>query len=92
MCVVSMVFDHYQEPFKQWTGTNLPDFLKPTSPEVLELRQLIAEFREALKAAKTVDKLTGQPDCEDPKKATLEERVAALERALAGREWVAGCG
>jgi hypothetical protein len=48
-----------------------------------ELRQLIREFREAVAAAKTVDRLTGQPDCADPDKAKLEERVAALEKELA---------
>ncbi len=35
------------------------------SPEVEALRELIKEFREALKAAKLVDVLTDQPDCED---------------------------
>lgn len=54
----------------------------PPSKEVQELRDLIQEFRDALKAAKLVDVLTNQPDCEDPKKAELEERVKALEKHL----------
>lgn len=55
----------------------------PSLAEILELRKLIADFKEALAAAKVVDRLTGQPDCEDPEKAKLVERVEALERALA---------
>mgnify|MGYP000936591254 CR=1 FL=1 len=50
--------------------------------DVDELRQLIKDFREAVDAAKRIDVLTKQPDCVDPKKATLEERVAALEKRL----------
>lgn len=47
-----------------------------------EMRALIAEFREALHAAQVVDRLTKQPDCEDPEKAKLVDRVAELERRL----------
>lgn len=49
---------------------------------VSDLRMLIDEFRRALEAARTVDRLTGQPDCVDPEKAKLEERVARLEAEL----------
>jgi hypothetical protein len=50
--------------------------------EIEDLKSLIKEFKEALEAAKVVDKLTKQPDCEDPEKAKLVERVNALERLL----------
>jgi uncharacterized small protein (DUF1192 family) len=46
------------------------------------LAQLLKDFREAVDAAKKVDALTGQPDCEDPEKAKLEARVSALEAEL----------
>ncbi len=52
------------------------------SAELDRLRKLIDEFREAVAAAKTVDRLTNKPDCEDPKKKALEARVAELERRL----------
>lgn len=59
---------------------------KPISDEIAEalrtLRQLIDEYREAIAKAKRLDELTGQPDCEDPKKASLEERVTDVERQL----------
>lgn len=54
--------------------------------ELAELRQLIADFKEAIAAAKTVDRLTKQPDCEDPGKAKLIDRVAELEKRLAKLE------
>jgi len=34
----------------------------------------IDDFKRTIEAAKTVDALTGQPDCVDPEKAKLEER------------------
>ena len=46
------------------------------------LERLIADFKQAVAAARTVDALTAQPDCEDPEKAKLEARVAELERRL----------
>lgn len=83
MCVMSMVYDSYTVPFDKWKPYVAGPTFEPgpsiTAPEVAELRALIAEFREVLKAAKLVDKATGQPDCVDPAKAKLEERVAALE-------------
>jgi hypothetical protein len=93
-----MVYDHYNEPFRRWADPLRPSETTPgigpwmpqpimqpavSAEDVAELRKLIREFREALAAAKTVDRLTKQPDCEDPKKATLEDRVAALEKRLA---------
>lgn len=86
MCTVSMVYDHYQPRIP----SNRPPYWPPAPAAPVpdktaanELRQLIAEFRKAVEAAKTVDRLTDQPDCEDPEKASLEERVRRLEE-LAG--------
>jgi hypothetical protein len=68
----------YPNPIPQITIGTIPG----PNPDVAELKQLIADFKEALKAAKLLDKLTKQPDCEDPEKAKLEERVAKLEEAI----------
>jgi hypothetical protein len=98
MCVVSMVFDHFEKQFPTWP--NVPNPMpSPPPPQVdlsglfsvtrereEELRKLIKEFREAVEAAKKVDVLTKQPDCEDPEKAKLVDRVAELERRLDGIE------
>lgn len=86
MCVLSAVFDHYDDRFRQqWPyqpAFPTTPYVPPAPAEVQELRTLIAEFREAIAAAKRVDELTQQPDCEDPDKAALETRVAALEKRL----------
>jgi hypothetical protein len=89
MCVVSMVHDFYEPRIpRQWGDYQQPTITitpqLPTAAEVAELRQLIKDFREAVEAAKRIDALTNQPDCVDPEKAKLEERVAALERRLEG--------
>lgn len=85
MCTVSMVMDHYQPIFPNYPATmiTIPDSLSPA--ELKELRALVKEFKEALKAAKLLDRVLKQPDCEDPEKMKLEKRVAKLERQLARR-------
>lgn len=92
MCVYSMVIDHFNAripeiaPVTPTTVTldKLPTFSPLATKEDIEsLRKLISEYHEAVKAALIVDKLTGQPDCVDPEKQKLEERVAKLEEELA---------
>ena len=99
MCVYSQVIDHFGPritpwiqpqpglPSLPWTGETKPVFtVDGFTPEQREgLRKLIKEFWEALKAAETVDRLTGQPDCEDPEKAKLKDRVRELEALLGER-------
>jgi hypothetical protein len=94
MCVISMVMDNFEDRFNRKPYGMLPS-TQPvviSPPELAELRELIAQFKEAVQAAKTVDRLTGQPDCVDPKKAKLEERVAELERRLDAMAKCAGGG
>lgn len=98
MCVVSMVFDRYQDRFPWGDSTQGPQVQpQPTPPSITitsplpqlpmaELKKLIEEFKEAVAAARTVDRLTNQPDCEDPEKAKLEQRVLELEKRLAALE------
>lgn len=90
MCVLSMVHDHYLPKFPGLTvGTTTIQWppQQPLSAEQVEaVKKLIAEFYEATRAAKVVDSLTGQPDCVDPAKATLVERVRALEIRVAELE------
>lgn len=95
MCVVSMVHDYYKPRFDPWITD--PFYNPPFCPkkhvppsvdleEQKKLAKLIEDFYEAKKGAETVDKLTSQPDCVDPEKAKLEERVRMLERRLAELE------
>lgn len=46
------------------------------------VKELIDSLRQALEAAEKLDELTNQPDCVDPEKAKLMERVAILEARL----------
>jgi len=78
MCVVSMVYDHFKPEFDGWqidATKNILPAVAPVAPfvvisqvEISQLRSLIKEFKEAVSAAKVIDKLTNQPDCEDPEK------------------------
>lgn len=98
MCVVSMVHDHFSKTFESWpervrkfqeeagitTGTTAAGTVTISQPpDLTELKTLIKEFRELVAAAKKIDSVTGQPDCLDPEKAKLEDRVAALESQMA---------
>jgi hypothetical protein len=63
------------------TSTEMP-FVVLTTEQNEMLKNLIKEFREAVAAAKTIDRLTNQPDCLDPEKGKLEMRVAELEMRI----------
>jgi hypothetical protein len=95
MCVMSIVHDHYHDQFPggiwpqpksgglgsyPWTVT--PPAM-PSAEEIERLSKLIKDFREAQEAAAKLDKLMSKPDCVDPEKAKLQERVAELEKQLA---------
>lgn len=67
-------------PAPAWPWGVVPSTGLPISPEDLAI--LIAAFHKAVEAAKAADKAAGQPDCVDPEKVKLEERVAELERRL----------
>lgn len=84
MCTVSMVGDTYADrwryirtvpPFTE-TGTSTTLVLPSpiTREEFDALKAEVEEMRELLIAAKRIDELTGQPDCE------MEEKVAVLRR------------
>lgn len=49
---------------------------------IREATEFIENFKQAVQAAKIVDRLTNQPDCEDPEKKKLEEKVAKLEQEI----------
>lgn len=99
MCIVSMVHDHFEPlvPQMPWQPNLWPPggtFTLPAVPvtreeldalraEVARLTKVVNDFITAKSAAETVDRLTAQPDCVDPEKARLVERVADLEKRLA---------
>lgn len=97
MCMMSAVFDQWRpafppahHPVYPWP-TPAPDLVDAQERlvddaqkrySVDDLGALIDAFQAALDAAKRYDEITGQPDCADPDKAKLLERVADLERRL----------
>lgn len=51
-------------------------------PDTWYTKPRIDLFRNMVADAKTFDIQTNQPDCEDPEKAKLLDRIAALETEL----------
>lgn len=102
MCVVSMIMNHYEPIFPPLTPEPVPTTPVPLdlSPvldnfiyegkTIKEWKKLIEEFKAATTAAKLVDKVTGQADCEDPEKMKLVDRVRMLEDRLKQLEERAG--
>ena len=99
MCTYSAVMD-------RWAPVFPPDFFPvPTLPPVwpphipipdppagTTWADLIEKFKREAEAARKYDVETQQPDCEDPEKAKLVDRVAELERRLALLEKEVGLG
>lgn len=81
MCVISMVHDAYWKKFEPYIPP-AQDFSKLTPQELHTLRKMIKDYQTAMEAAKVVDKLTAQPDCEDPNKAELKKTVRKAKKAL----------
>ncbi len=92
MCTYSMVFDHFDGRIPTITQVQAPanpewykyvpladDFQK----SIDELEKSIDNFKKAGAAAEVVDNLTNQPDCLDPEKAKLLDRIRELEETLA---------
>lgn len=92
MCNVSAVFDQWEPAFPDyrqqvypWNPAPVyPNAPKQYTPE--DLQRLIDAFQKAVDAAKVFDVITGQPDCEDPDKAKLLDRIAELEERLTALE------
>lgn len=88
MCVMSMVYDHYNSKFPAWPDLNPPATVPASTPslwDMVEMRRLVDEFKQAVAAAQKLDALIKQKDCFDKEKAALDARVAVLEKQLAKR-------
>ncbi len=88
MCVVSMVGDYYADRWKYIPNSPTIYPTLPASPiefqvgvsqkEFQDLKREVEEMRELLKAAKRIDEITGQADCEQADKVALLRRVAEM--------------
>lgn len=80
MCSVSIVGDYYSDRFK-WVPQQIPAPVFQAGISRFEfeaLRAEVREMKELLKAAKRIDELTGQPDCEMDEKLVVLRRIAEL--------------
>lgn len=62
----------------------------PTSEEMQKWIEAIEAFRALVAAGEVFDRVTGQPDCVDPEKAELMDRLAAMEERIKQLESGAG--
>jgi uncharacterized protein YceH (UPF0502 family) len=67
MCAVSVIYDIFAKQPNEWFLAN---------PYRITL------FHSMVEDAKQFDVQTNQPDCADPDKAKLEERIAELEQQI----------
>lgn len=89
MCALSFVMEQWSpwvpQPAQQWPSQI--GWTEP-QPQVAEdatneyVREMLDSLEKAMEAARKLDELTGQPDCVDPDKAKLLNRVEELERRL----------
>ena len=87
MCVYSMVVDDWANKLpNSWTTitTPDPDWLKRFNPgfKPVDLIGEIGKMEIELAEAKKQDAVEGNPDCSDPEKQKLLERVKQLEEML----------
>jgi hypothetical protein len=90
MCVYSMVMDDFT-PWVPKVVPYIPPTIQPYVPPTQEeaaaqlrkFQELIDGLRKAGEKAKQEDAQSGAPDCTDPEKAKLMDRVAELEKIIA---------
>lgn len=97
MCFVSMIMDEFNKapewqlipnqpigyPYITNPGNITSSFTQTLSKEdITKLEQLVKDFKEAVNIAQKLDILLKKPDCVDPEKHKLVQRVAELEEQL----------
>lgn len=97
MCTFSMIVDQLGSVIPDiqvnpaWTQPSPPLSFTPYSHEQIEeWRKFFEEAKVKLAAAKAEDAAAGTPDCTDPAKAPILERLAEMERRLTAIEKAVG--
>lgn len=79
MCVVSMVMDHYNDKWRDYTFTGTwPPIVSPTKQEFDALKKEVEDLKALLARAKKYDADNNEPDCEMEEKIALIRKVAEL--------------
>lgn len=86
MCTMSVVIDDFSGRLPNWATqpgqlyppNGLPLTGWPSRAEFDALKAEVTALRDLIKAAKTFDEQTGQPDCETAEKVDLLKRIAKL--------------
>lgn len=79
MCTVSFVGQHYDDQWRPQVTpfTSATTWIQSITREEFEqLKRDVAEMKELLIAAKRIDEVTGQPDCETAQKVELLKDIA----------------
>lgn len=97
MCTFSMIVDELGpkipdiQPNPGWYPQSPPlSFTQYSPAQIEEWRKFFEESKAKLAAAKAEDEAAGTPDCTDPAKAPILERLAEMERRLAAIEKAVG--
>lgn len=85
MCVVSNTFDSWRDripDIQPWEVKPFTPYVPSKTTDSFDWKKLFDDFRKGVEAARKQDVAEGNPDCADPDKAKLEERVRELEALL----------
>lgn len=83
MCIVSNIGDFYHQQWQPYVqpipNTSSWTIIPPVSrAEFDALKRDVEEMKELMRAAKRMDELLGQPDCEMAEKLAVLRKVAEL--------------
>lgn len=84
MCVASNIGDYYKPHWPQFDPPKIWPDLTPAKPINPWSEEKMRKLMELIEKAREMDKLMGEPDCEDPAKTAwmkqVEQRLKKLEK------------
>ena len=82
MCVVSMIFEHYEDKWDRysWYPKNpSPPFIPITIPkdDIEDIKKDLEELKRLIKRGRKYDIANNQPDCESDEKSRIIRHIAS---------------